>query len=84
MNRKMAIDLIEAELERAERLHPQWPEDRVYQAAIVAEEAGEALQAALNMRREDYHHEIVGGVMALQDELVQTGAMALRALINLK
>lgn len=83
MNRRMAIDLIEAELENAERLHPVWPTDRVYQAAIVAEEAGEALQAALNLRMEDPNAKGTT-LFDFQHELIQTGAMALRALVSLK
>ena len=39
---------VKAELIRAKTLHPVWPEDQVHQVAIVCEEAGEALQAALN------------------------------------
>jgi len=39
---------VRAELNRARGLHPVWPDDQVHQVAIVCEEAGEALQAALN------------------------------------
>ena len=83
MTRRMAFDLIEAEFERALLLHPVWPDDRIYQAAIVAEEAGEALQAALNLREGDPHFD-GATVTKLREEWVQTGAMVLRALVNLK
>lgn len=39
---------VAAELNRAKKLHPVWPKDQVHQVAIVVEEAGEALKAALN------------------------------------
>ncbi len=39
---------VKAELSRAKKLHPVWPKDQVHQVAIVCEEAGEALKAALN------------------------------------
>lgn len=73
-----------AELCRAEHLHPVWPAqgqrgDHVWAAAIVAEEAGEALQAALN-----YQAHGKGSIGHIRKELVQTGAMVLRALINLE
>ena len=77
------IQDILAELCRAEHLHPVWPAqgqrgDHVWAAAIVAEEAGEVLQAALN-----YQAHGKGSVGHIRRELVQTGAMALRCLINL-
>jgi hypothetical protein len=31
---------------RAESLHPEFPEDRIYQGALLAEESGEAIQEA--------------------------------------
>lgn len=72
-----------AELARAEHLHPVWPGrgrrgDHVWAASIVTEEAGEVLQAALN-----YQAHGRGSVAHIRKELVHTGAMALRALINL-
>lgn len=67
------------ELERAEALFPTFPDDVVYQAAIVGEEAGEALQAALDMRPDDPHQ---GTREQYKIELVQTAAMAIRALLH--
>lgn len=66
------------ELERAQKLHPDWPKDLIHQVAIQVEESGEALQAALNHIYHDAPIELV------RKELVQAGAMVLRCLINLK
>lgn len=78
MTEEQIIKSILVELHLAERLYPTWPADPVHAAAIVTEEAGEALQAANNAR---WH----GGPMsAMEAELVQTGAMAVRALKNLR
>lgn len=66
------------ELERAQKLHPVWPEDLIHQVAIQVEESGEALQAALNHVYHDASIELV------RKELVQAGAMVLRCLISLK
>lgn len=66
------------ELDRAERKFPGWPTDAVHATAIMMEEAGEATKAAI-----DYHHHR-GKLKDVKAELVQTGAMALRALIHLK
>lgn len=71
------VDLVLAELARAEAKHPKWPTDIIHQAAIVAEESGEAVQAALQFVYE-------GGTMEdLKKELVQTATVALRMLKNL-
>ena len=32
-----------SEIDRAEKLHPDWPTDPIHQAAIVCEESGELL-----------------------------------------
>lgn len=71
-----------AELVRAEKKHPVWPTDIVHQAAIVAEEAGELLQAANNMLEsgDEYGFDL----SHIRTEAIQTGAVALRLLINLE
>ena len=48
MNIEIALAQIFSEVERAEKLHPDWPTNPIHQAAIVTEEAGELLQASLN------------------------------------
>lgn len=63
------------ELQEAEGKFPGWPTDPVHGTAIVDEEAGEALKAALEWYYED------GSQEELDKELVQTAAMALRMLL---
>lgn len=68
------IGHVDEELERARDLYPEWPEDIVHQAAIVAEEAGEVVRAALN------HHYHGAPKVDIRDELIQTAAMCFRML----
>jgi len=81
-----ALDRIMDALQHAERKHPGWHTDPVRQAAIISEEAGEVIQATLNMVEEAERHE--SGMnrpdleMKVIKEVAQTGAMALRYLIN--
>jgi len=75
---KNAIDAILNELFRAERLHPLWPDDPVHAVAVLAEEAGEAIRAANDMKWKGED------TVKLRRELIQTGAMAVRCLINLE
>jgi hypothetical protein len=64
------------ELYRAEKKFPQWPKDPVHGAGIMAEEAGEALQAAL-----DFYYGR-GDSKKLKKEIIHTLAMAARFLMN--
>lgn len=68
------------ELAVAEAAHPVWSNDAVHAASILTEEAGEVAQAA-----NDFNE--LGGRdcarAAMRAEAVQTGAMALRFLLNL-
>lgn len=73
-----AVRAILVELARAEHVHPVWPENTLRQVAIMAGEAGEALQAGL------HHAEGRGDIDAIRQEAIQTGAMAIRCLINLE
>ncbi len=77
MTHDEVLDLISYELKRAEKKHPGWPDDPVHGVAIIVEEAGEAMKAALDM----YYRN--GIVCDLRTELAQTGAMAIRALLHL-
>lgn len=70
------IDEIFAEIERAERKFPGWPEDKIHASAIVAEEVGELQQAALQ-----YYYEN-GLKEKMREEAIQTAAMAIRFLKN--
>ena len=71
------IDVIMSELKLAEQKHPGFPGDPIHMAAIMAEEAGESLQAAIDLT---YNN---GDLAKLIREVAQTGAMAIRVLMNL-
>ena len=73
---KDIIKEVREEMTRAEQKFPSWLVDPVHGAAIVAEEAGEALQAAL-----DYYYGRADE-RALRKELIHTTATALRFLVN--
>jgi hypothetical protein len=68
--------MILTELEYACEQHPGWPADPVHQAAIVAEESGELVQAVLQHVYEPHK----GGNPI--KEAVQTAAMAVRFMEN--
>lgn len=71
-----ALKKVTEELLRARKLHPSWPEDSIHQAAIVQEEAGELIRAALQ-------HELDGASkQPMETEAIQTAAMALRFLLK--
>lgn len=70
--------IIEAELNRAMKKHPNYPKDMFKQLAIMQEEAGEVTKAVLH-----YHFE-KGNIEHIREELIQTAAMCMRMLQNLK
>ena len=75
---------ISNEVSRAEAIYPIWPApehrgDHVWAAAIVGEEAGELQKAALNWQAHGR-----GSIEDMRDEAIQTGAMAIRFLLNLE
>lgn len=73
---KNCVVLITDELMKAIGKHPNWPENNVIHcAAIVSEESGELIRAALQLHYEN------GSVDEVEKEAIQTGAMALRFLI---
>lgn len=78
MKIEIALAQIFSEVERAEKLHPDWPTNPIHQAAIVAEEAGELLQASLN------HNEHKGSKKAMITEAFHTAASVIRFLKNIK
>ena len=73
MNSKI-IALVEKELERSRAKHPVWPIDGVIAAAVVAEESGELIRAALQERYEGGSHDDV------RAEAIQTIASCVRLL----
>lgn len=74
---KRWVITILSELDRAEDKHPVWPKDDfVHAAAIVGEESGELIRAALQ------HHYEKGRYYEMHKEAIQVAAMALRFLKN--
>jgi hypothetical protein len=63
-----------AELDRARKKFPDWPDVIVYQASIIAEEAGEIIQAANDCRLHKASRDQV------EIEAIQTIAMCIRFL----
>ena len=66
---------IKAELRRARKLH-DWPDDLIHQVAVIAEEAGEVVQAANN------HVYGAASKDKIREEVIQTAATCLRYLEN--
>ena len=77
LDRLEKYEPIDAELRRAEKKHPDWPDDMFRQVAIMNEEAGEVTKAVLH-----YHYE-GGELNHVKEELIQTAAMCMRMLKNL-
>ena len=75
-----AIHLIIGEYNSAVAYHPDstWPQDVIHMVAIMAEEAGEAVQAANDVVYSD------ASLEPLRQELAQTAAMCIRCLVNLE
>jgi len=72
-----ASGLVMAEIKAAEKEHPSWPEDRVHQAAIVAGEATELFRVAMEGRQGSE------SIDKIRLQAIQTGATAIRLLMNL-
>jgi hypothetical protein len=70
---------VTAELDRAKRQHPRWPNDPIHAAAIVAEECGELQKAVLEAVYEPWK----GSRLNIRAEAVQTAAMCLRFIAHL-
>jgi hypothetical protein len=67
---------IAMELQNATEKHPNWPTDKIHAAAIVGEESGELLRSAIQFQLEN------GRYYEMHEEAIQTGAMAIRFLLN--
>lgn len=76
--KEKAIDDIFSARPSSEKIHPGFPEDPIHAAAIVAEENGELQQAVLQWVYEG------GRETAVYEEAIQTAAMALRFLFNMR
>lgn len=80
------IEALLLEYFRAQKKHPDWPQDAVHASAILSEEAGELTQAAL-----DFHYGALEGkglkwremLDPMRLEAVQSGAMSVRFLLHL-
>ena len=77
VERLLKYDEIQSELERAEKKHPDFPDDMFRQLAIMNEEVGEVTKAVLH-----YHYE-GGTIYDIREELIQTAAMCMRMLKDL-
>lgn len=65
------------ELDSAKTKHPGFPTDVVYQVAVMAEESGEVVRAAVQYAMEG------GELSEVRSELIQTAAMCIRVINNL-
>ncbi len=74
-----AICDILTELEFTKEVHPKYYKDVIHAVALVNEEAGEAIAAAL-----DYTYTEDGSIEHIKKELIQTAAMCFRALENIE
>jgi NTP pyrophosphatase (non-canonical NTP hydrolase) len=75
--RSIVADIIN-ELKDANKKHGGWPDDVIYGVAIMVEEAGESIRAAINL------HRGTGSQEELEKELIQTGAMCIGALMHIR
>lgn len=75
LSERGALSLILAEVESARQKHPNWPaNDTLFAAAIVSEESGELMRAAVQHKGEG------GSLDACDKEAIQTAAVAIRFL----
>ena len=77
MNQNAIIHYIMLELEKAKTKFPLWPVDVIHAVSVMNEEAGESIQAALQLSYEG------GSIDNVKAELIQTAAMCFRALENI-
>ena len=84
MNFLDVTDLLFNELCNAENKFPDWPADYIHAAAIVSEEAGELVQAANDFVYPECRKTDGDMKQKMRREAVQTGAMAIRFLLNME
>ncbi len=80
------IDEILAELKRAKKKHPSWPDHIVARAAIVGEESGELIREAVNYKYElpNDPEERKASIDRMRKEAIQTAATSIRFIESLK
>ncbi len=84
MKQKKVIEKVLAELERATKKFPTWPTDPLHALAVLGEEYGELNQAMLQLTYEPEKFVTRQlGLEAVQEEAIQTAAMALRLAMSL-
>jgi hypothetical protein len=74
----MIIRAVLSEIERSGKLHGNMPDDLIHAAAIISEESGELIQAAL---KHNYEFQGVPQKQLIENmltEAIQTGAMAIK------
>jgi hypothetical protein len=85
MTEPAILDKILKELKAAKKKHPRWPVHVVAQAAIVAEEAGELVREALNLKYESaVPDQEEDRIKNLEREAIHTAASAIRFIENLR
>jgi Lon protease-like protein len=84
-NQAEIIDEVLTELARARSKFPTWPDDPIHAAAVVAEESGELVQAALQACYEQKRDELSfqAQLSKVRREAIQTAAMAIRFLVSM-
>jgi NTP pyrophosphatase (non-canonical NTP hydrolase) len=77
------LDDILKELKRAKKKHPNWPDHIVARAAIVGEEAGELIRAALIFKYEWSEDQNAEQINEMRKEAIHTAATCIRFLETL-
>lgn len=65
-------EIVDKELNRAKKIHSEYPQNMYVQLAILQEEVGEVTKAVLDF------HDNKDSLVHIQEELVQTAAMCMR------
>lgn len=74
-----------SELERAKVAHPRYPDDPLRRICLIGEEFGEAMKEAVDYTRPKLDREFAYATRKrLYDELVQTAAMTVRMLVEMR
>lgn len=77
MKEEDVIRLVINEIRLAERKHKYWPDDIIHAAAIVSEESGELIRAAVQCELDD------GPIDEVRKEAIQTAATCIRLIKNI-